>query len=321
MPKQLLLLTDADAEIGEVASIAGALKAKNIRLHLLALGEGRGLAALREVVAATGGRVVRQDNAAEWAAAVLEIAHAVGPRFLSNEPLSVRFTGDLAPLPGRAVAPWNRTWLKRDATPLAEASAGAEAISPAARWSVGEGAVIAEGFAANAAEIERAAAVVARRPADPRVRVMWQSGPRLIVTIEAGDGERYLDGQRFQLELSPDGGQRAGDALPIPQAGPGRYELAVPAPRSPVIATVRGEQRVLDRKSVAGRYAPEFDAIGVDREALRALAERTGGRVIAADEVNPIEFHWPARVFPLSPWLASAGALLVAIGLVWWRAR
>jgi hypothetical protein len=320
LPKQLLLLTDADAEVGDAASLAAALKGKNIRLHLLALGEGRGLAALRQVVNATGGRVVRQDNAAEWAAAVLEIAHAAGPQFLTNEPLAVRFTGELAALPGRAVAPWNRTWLKRDATPLAEASAGGEAISPVARWNVGEGAVLAGGFASNAAEIERAAAIVGRRPADPRVRVTWRSGPRLIVTIDAGDTEQYLNGQRFLLELSPDGG-RAGDAVSIPQIGPGRYELSVPAPRSPVIATVRGEQRVLDRIAVAGRYAPEFDAVGVDREALTALAERTAGRVIAADEVKPIEFHWPARDVPLSSWLASAGALLVALGLVWWRIR
>jgi Ca-activated chloride channel homolog len=320
LPKQLLLLTDADAEIGDPASLAAALKAKNIRLHLLALGQGRGLGALREVVLATGGRVVQQENAAEWAAAVLEIAQAAGPRFLHDESLAVRFTGELAGLPGRSAAPWNRTWLKRDATPLAEATAEGETIQPVARWNVGEGAVLAGGFAADSAEVERFASLVARRPADPRCRVTWHTGPRLTVAIDAGDGQKYLNGQRFMLALSPDGSQ-TGDARPIPQTAPGRYELSLPAPRSPVIATLRGEGRVLDRIAVAGRYAPEFDAIGVDREALRALAERTGGRVIVADEAKPIEFHWPPRGVPLSPWLASAGALLVALGLVWWRIR
>ena len=42
--------------------LAAALKQKNIRLHLLALGEGRGLAALQQVVTATGGQFVRQDE-------------------------------------------------------------------------------------------------------------------------------------------------------------------------------------------------------------------------------------------------------------------
>jgi hypothetical protein len=78
---------------------------------------------------------------------------------------------------------------------------------------------------------------------------------------------------------------------------------------------------VLERVAVAGRYAPEYDAIGNDRAALRALADRTGGRVIEPGMRGPIDFRWPPRDVDLTPWLAAAGALMVALGLIWWRAR
>jgi hypothetical protein len=36
---------------------------------------------------------------------------------------------------------------------------------------------------------------------------------------------------------------------------------------------------------------------------------------------GPIDFRWPPRDVNLAPWLASAAALLIALGLVRWRLR
>jgi hypothetical protein len=110
-------------------------------------------------------------------------------------------------------------------------------------------------------------------------------------------------------------------SLPIPQTGPGRYELEVPAPRSPGVASVRAEGQVIGRVALAGRYAPEFDAVGNDHAAMQELARRTGGQLIPASRAAPLDIRWPRQSFPLSSLLAAAGAALIAFGLGWWRLR
>jgi von Willebrand factor type A domain len=326
LPKQLLLLTDADAEVGDVSPLIEGMKRKNLRLHLLALGEGRGLAALREVVNATGGQLVQQQDAAKWAQAVRDLARAASPQLLERDPLAVTFVGDLARLPGRRATPWNRTWLKEGATALGEARrrSDGERIIPAAHWNVGEGRAGAAAFAPTPAELGALADLLARPPRDPRFRVTWETGPRLVVKVDATDGEAYLNARNVSLEIAAvTGGEApaAPRAQAVPQTGPGRYEVSLPAPRSPSLATLRVDGQVLERIAVAGRYAPEYDAIGNDRAALRALAERTGGKLIEPDMTGPIDFRWPPRDVSLTPWLAAAGGMFVALGLIWWRAR
>ena len=49
----------------------------------------------------------------------------------------------------------------------------------------------------------------------------------------------------------------------------------------------------MDRIAVAGRYAPEFDAIGNDRSAMNQLARRTGGAVIDPAQTSPSSFIGP----------------------------
>jgi hypothetical protein len=106
---------------------------------------------------------------------------------------------------------------------------------------------------------------------------------------------------------------------PIPQSEPGSYLLEFPAPRTASFATVRVVRRVIDRAALAGRHAPEFDAVGNDRRAMEELARRTGGAVIEPGQTNPLDFHWTPRLIPMASPLAAGGALLVALGLIWWR--
>lgn len=320
MPKELLVLSDAETDLGDPASLSAALRAKDIHLSLLALGDGAALPALRRIAADTGGHVILQQDAAKWAQGVRDLAQAAAPKFLEARPLAVRYTGDLASLPAQHVSPWNRTWLKSGAAPLAEGSADDEHLAAVARWNLGEGAVVAASFAGSGVPLERLADLVARRPSDPRFHVIWQSGPQLQVSVDAGESGDYLNGRALALELSPENGG-APVSLPLPQTGPGRYTLSVPAPRAGTIATLRADGAVIDRRAIAARYPAEFDRIGINRDTLAALADRSGGRIIDPGATRAIDFHWPRRDVLLRRWLAIGGGLLLALSLVVWRAR
>ncbi|MDB5172180.1 MAG: hypothetical protein JWN51_953 [Phycisphaerales bacterium] len=322
LPKQLLLLTDADAQIEDPAGLALMLKQKKIRLHLLAIGEGSGLPALRTIIGATGGTIVTQLDPQKWTDGIQKLMRAASPKLLGQYPLAVHFLGDLSSVPSRTVLPWNRTWLKDSATPLADATLDSERVVAGARWNVGEGRVLALAFDPGPSLADALAQSAGRPPRDPRYRITWETGPRLHVTVNALDGPRYLNGEKIELDLSEESeSASAAKSIAVPQTEPGRYELSLPAPRSPTFAAVRVAGHVVDRIAVAGRYAPEFDAVGNDPEAMEKLARRTGGQVVPSRQTWPIDFKWPRRPVPLTPVLAMIGAALIAWGLVTWKLR
>ena len=83
--------------------------------------------------------------------------------------------------------------------------------------------------------------------------------------------------------------------MPVPmravaaQVAPGRYEIDIPIRRSPVIAQVRDPHGgIVRRFALAGRYPPEFDAIGNDRRNLQALADHVFFVILAADEFRAV---------------------------------
>ena len=320
LPGELLVVSDADVEIDRPGDLAAQLREKRIRLHVLAIGEGRGLDALAAMTKATGGTLRRQLDPARWAEETRELLSGAWPDRFSRTPAGVTFTGDLASLPGRRVEAWNRTWLKSGAAQLGVGTMrDKETVAMVARWANGNGAVVATAFAPTARELSAMAARIARPPRDPRFTVGWDAGAKLRVRVDAGQRGQYLNGLRLTLELSPADGGGKGETYSIPQTAPGRYELSTPAPRGGTFATVRNGTTLVDRTAVAGRYAEEFDAIGNDYDALRALAARTGGQLIDAAWRRPIEVKFPTRGVELARWLALAGAVMVGAGLVRWR--
>ena len=321
MPKELLLLTDADAQMTKLDELRRGLIEKKIRLDLLALREdGRALGQLEELSRATGGQSIRELVPANWTQAIRKLYAKVGADRVVKQPVPVRFLGDLAGLPARNVPVWNRTWLKKGAAAMAQADTAEGNLAMVGRWRVGAGEVVAVAFGANPREVEQIANLVAQPPRDPRFRIIWETGTDLRVTIDAVDGNTYLNGLSLELTISSaTPAPSTPSLLPIPQTGPGRYDLAVESPREPAFAAVRQGNRVLDRTAVPGRYAREFDAIGNNVEAMNELTRRSGGRVIPPTQTKAIEFDWPSRDVPLTSWLATAGAILIAGGLLRWR--
>jgi hypothetical protein len=320
MPRQLLILSDADADIEDVPGLAQGLLGRQIRLHLLdTYGKGRGLPALRQLAARSGGQVVQEIDPGKWVEAARRLAGQAADDQLKREPAAVTFTGELPPLPSRPVAPWNRVWLKDRATGLAQTTHQDQRISLAGRWQQGLGRVAAVGFAPTAQEIEALAQLVEQQPADPRLVIGWDAGPKLRVSVDAVDGQAYLNDLRLDLELAEEGS--APRRIAIPQTGPGQYELAVDPPRRPAIASAWHGERILGRRAVAGRYPAEFDAIGNDRDTLQRLANLSGGRLIEPGSRAAISFDWPRQRILLAPWLCLTGFVLIGAGLLWWRLR
>lgn len=320
VPRPLLLLTDADVQIDNPDVLAAQLNAHHVQLHLLAIGNGSGLATLLKIVRATGGTSVSQFDPRQWVRGAQELLRSATPKLLENRPISVQFSGDFAGIGPTTASPWNHTWLKSNSTPAATGTSNNEAPPLGATWHLGQGRVAALAFGASQNQLEPVILKLARPPADPNFKVTWTTGPRLVVKVEAFDGHEYINDAALELEQtsSLEGGQAAA-RIAIPQTAPGQYELSVEAARQPLIATVRNNGEVLSRIAVAGRYAPEFDAIGNNHQNMTRLAQRTGGQVILPSQRSPIDFRWRRKTVSLDSILAALGAVLIGLGLVRWK--
>jgi hypothetical protein len=321
MPRQLLLISDADVQIDRPEALIELMRKKQIHLHVLAIGDGSGLAVLRHIAAATQGAVAQRVDPAQWAAGAAELLGNAMPSYLERKSIAIEYEKELAKFPMQTISAWDRVWLKDGAAELAGASDTGAHVPLIATWNAGEGHVAATAFDAGNEQIESLAELVAQPPRDPRFAAIWQVGPVLGVSIEAIDGKKYLNNLPMTIRFLPTSGPGSIIEQPVPQVEPGRYSVDVGAPRAPAIAEVAVGGNVIDRIAVAGRYAPEFDGIGNDHAAMRLLADRTGGDVISPAMARVIDFKWPRRMVPMASWFAGLGALLAAAGLICWRVQ
>lgn len=313
LEKNLLILSDADTTIEHPDELLAALKQKKIHLSLLVIGPGgKALPVLRQLSGATSGQVLVELSPEKWTQSAQKLLSMVAPDHLQRQPMTIDFEGDLSKLPAAQVDLFNRTWLKPSATLLAQGKTTEGVIPLAARWQVGQGQVLCAAFSPTAAQASQMAHLIQHPPRDPRFQVIWDASAQLHVTIDAQSSGKYLNGESFDLLLGT-------SSHAIPQTGPGRYELILPAPRDPAIAQIHHAGQTLDQFPIPGRYAAEFDSIGNNRAKMERLARQTGGAVIAPTNVRPIDFHWPANPRPLFPWLAALGASFLAAGLALWR--
>lgn len=312
MPTQLLLLSDCDADISQPKKLTDMLTAKQIHLQVLALGQGSGLEIIRRIARATGGNVVEQLDPAKWVDSIHQLMRTAMPNRWQTNPLAVQFVNEAASLGQRTVPAWNRTWLKQDATPWAQSDSN----SLAASWRVGSGTVAAVAFSPGEQIADALARLIAQPPRDPRFTTHWDTGPQLRVTVDASDSQGFLNDLHLAVQIAGAGDVQIHD---VPQTAPGRYEISLPAPRQPAIVTLRNQRQLIDRIAVAGRYPPEFDALGNNHANMRRLADRTGGAVIWPDDHHPIDLRWPRREVALMSWLSAAGAVCILGALL--RAR
>lgn len=302
LPKQVLLLTDGQAPPPDVDALIQLFKQADLRLFVLATGTGESIEALRQLAKETGGSVVEELDPARWVRSADQLLSTARHRPMEHTPVTMRWTGPTV-WADTIVNSWNRVWLKPDADLWGSARLDGRSIPLSARWKFGLGEVTALAFAAPTADVAKLADALARPPTDPRWRIDWKTGPKLDLSIQS-TGDPFINDANLQLHL--------GDAiLPIPQTGPGRYRLTLDAPRRPTLAAVTMDGTVLDRRALAGMYAPEFAAIGNNLDNLGELAARSGGRRVAPAETRRLDLAGPARAIRLRGVCLLAGALLI----------
>ncbi len=314
-PVEIMLVTDAEAEINDTAALADQLKSHRARLSVLAIGDGPAINALEQLCRQSNGRLVRQPDPHQWMGALDDLGRqAIGDNLI-REKRRIIFAGRMKQTSAKSLSVMNRTWLRSGAALLATTD-DPEAIPAAASWNAGAGNVLGIAFQADADFVGEMAQTIARPPVDPRLRLTWQTGRPARLTIEARDGQRWMNDLKIALSLSTDDGAKV---VPADQTAPGRYEAVFEPPSRPTLAMVAVGGEILARHEIAGRYSAEFEHPGVDRASLEQLALRTGGLVIEPSKTTPIDFHFPVEDMPLGYWLSGLGALLAGIGLL--RAR
>jgi hypothetical protein len=311
-PREVVLLTDADVQLDNPMGLAGSLKGAGVRVSLMSLASVGADNPVLRIVNATGGKWAGGDDSSRWAAQLSTLVQSVGSASMELRPVSIRFASSLS-LPARVVGQWNRTWQKDGATSLGSGALDGESIPLAALQRAGLGTVVAMACTPNASEVAAITQTVLHPPRDPRLKITWECGRSVRVIVDAVAQSSFLNACRFSVNLPNR------PPVPLDQVGPGEYAAEFPSPREPVIATLQLAGNVVDRRSIPGTYPAEFDHIGNHDAALGEIARRTGGRVIAPTDHQPIDFGWPAQRYPITSYLAAAGAACLAAGII--RAR
>lgn len=317
---EIILISDADAAIDDPQALAVTLRSSRASVNLLLTGPNS-RSPLLQVVAFTAGSMLSQTDPKLWSQDAVKLARSTMRDFIERRPAQITFSGPLAQVTTRQTPLWNRTWIKTGATEIAATQENNAAIALGALWRVGTGQVAALAFPAVGTEHDPLASAIAQNPRDPRFTVTYEAAEQLTVRIDAADNGQFLNELKPTLSLiSETETFRQPVRSTLPQTAPGRYEIALPAPRSPILAVVRVNDQRIGEFAIAGRYAPEFEHIGNNRDTLPKLATQSGGAVIEPSQTIPIDFHWPPRVVSLASILSIAGAVFLAIGLIWWKA-
>jgi hypothetical protein len=285
---EVILLSDGQADLGDVASLRSALAAKRVSIRWLALSPATGdspLGAIAQSVADAGEPV-------RWATELQSMIGRAQVTPVETTPV------DVAPWNLR-VLQWNRTWLRTGATLLAHA--GEQPI--AARWQVGMGRVATVAFTAPDDVVQSLARDVAAAPVDPALSVDW-SRDEVRISARSADGGPS-NGRRFTL-------RQADRVARFEQTAPGEYVAR--AARDPVssLARVIEDGQLLDARTIPSRPPEEFEAIGTDVQALRQITDR----VVLPSDMTPLHLPVRERRVDVSWVSALLGSLCMALALL-----
>jgi hypothetical protein len=154
-----------------------------------------------------------------------------------------------------------------------------------------------------------------------------RDGPEAVVTVDAvGEAGDFVDLAETTATITAPSGAVVADR-PLAQTGPGEYQLRVAAPEPGAykieLHQQRGDRTLDEVAGFAVPPSPELQPAPGAAALLRALAARTGGRVLSLDDPSQAFAGGELRGIPLRQYrplwyvpIALALALLVVeIGL------
>lgn len=311
----ILAITDAQVQLDDPAATLAALKAAGVRLSILALRDGPAGDVLRGLCKANGGVYLRQVDPARWTEAARQLGAAAAPSRLQHSRVTASVQAPFAP-GTRTIDLWSRAWEKQDAQVLMSARLDREAVPLVARWQAGLGSAAVAVMPLELGDIQSLCEALKRRPADPRFQIDWSSANDGRLVVQAADAGHALNGLELSLSLSSLDRSAGTKIVPLGQTAPGRYAGSWTPLEMPAYAAVRSGGQVIASAALAGRYAPEFGRIGVNRPALEQLAQSTGGSTIGAGDSHPLRLPQPLELRPLAQVMSLMAALLTLVAAV-----
>ena len=338
----LLVLSDAQTEDFQPAAYADRFRQGPVELAAVVIGDADGnqppppLETLAKLLSAT---YVRQEGMAGLARVFGRLVRQGRGDILRPGPFELQPAGPLFDLPPRPL-PAAQAIYQAQALGQAQVlvrTAGGEPVVARERIALGRSVSLAlpaggpnQAWAAAPASAKLVAAALRwarREPNDPRLAVeLARPDGRLAVRVRAEDQGKPVDGLHLRARIDrpeaprPGGATQpadAGAAFELPQVAPGRYEAATPWPADePAPVVVELDDRQAWSGASPALYAPEFARIGPDYDALRRLAEATGGRIVAADEAARALRQSRARA--MTPLWPLAAGLALALMLTEW---
>ncbi len=319
----VLLVTDLLTEGVDGDVLAAALGSADRNLAVVAVAgqtdRTEGLADLAALARRVEAPLVRTEDLEDLADVFARFVRGARPSPLRPGPWALSGDGDVFGLAAARLDPWPAVLdcaVAEDAEVLARTRREALPILARRQAGLGRTVVLAAadrdgGPAGDLATTDLAGRAIrwVRRPAgDPRASLLGKEeddGWALVLTVR-GDSGPITDLSPVATLADEDTGR--GARVPLEQTAPGVYRGRLASIRDGLAAVeVRSAGRLIARQAMGGSYPPEYARIGPDPEALRRLADWTGGRVVPANEL--------ARALRRRPTEGSVGLWPILLGL------
>lgn len=305
-PKRLILLSDGQAEASSITALSSDIAESRLTIDWLALPPADPNSALANLVRASGGRIIEAADADTWRASAEALARASisTPMLEVSPPISVPPVGPIH------IDRINAVSMRDGASLLASVETGGAARPAAASWNAGLGKVITLAFRAPPDALAAVASANTRPARDPRF-ITRASADSIALHARDANGPMNRLSPTFFIENTP---------LPLEQTAPGVYSAQIERSNQVRFASVRLGEAVIDHVVIPSRYPREFDAIGLDVDALQALADASGGQLVRRDQLRLISSALPTRpTHGLRTPALLGGFFLLALALIWSR--
>ncbi|NKQ37795.1 MAG: VWA domain-containing protein [Chloroflexi bacterium] len=337
--KHIILLADgADSEEKEgVPELIEALRAENVTLTAVSIGDGPDVPWLRQMAELGGGRFHFTDRAANLPQIFTQETTNIQRNYLVEE----RFFPELGMgspiLAGITAVPplygYVGTSPKDTAQVILRTPQGDPLL---AAWQYGLGRAVAwtsdatgrwatdwvtwEGFAPFWAQAVRWT-ISEQRDNAVQTAVTYE-GDTAVLTVDAADaGGNFLNNLTLEANVvRPDG---AVESLTLPQVAPGRYEAAfTPTEDGAYFIRVAGSDGEGD--TAVGQtsgwvlgYSPEYSQFEANPELLASVAEMTGGTDLSEEATAAFTHNLASEptTQPIWPWLLLAAVLLLPLDI------